>query len=435
MNKRNLIIPMVILLTGAVIPLRGQALLTADDAVRIALEKNYDIRIARNDADIARLNNTPGNAGMLPGIQMNGTGNYAINNANVTFATGTEKQIPSAVSSSLSAGTQLTWKLFDGGKMFVTKNKLAEIQALGEIQYRDRVLQTLYGVISAYYDVVRQEQQLASMKEIIDFNEEQVTIARAGFEAGSLIKSDLLQARIDLNVAKENAINQQFAIDAARKTLNGLLGRDPNEAFEVADSIPLDYHPDRQRILQQADSANTTLMAFRKQIDIAKLSLKEFHSGYLPQLNVSGGYYFSRSGNAAGSVVSSQIFGPQFGGTLSIPIFSAGENRRKTATARLDLLSAEYDLSNVKLQVNTELGNALTSFANQQQLLQIEKENNELAREDLNISMERLRLGQTTTLEVHLAKENYVLSCTRLTNFEYNLKIAETRLKQLVSQL
>ena len=68
-------------------------------------------------------------------------------------------------------------------------------------------------------------------------------------------------------------------------------------------------------------------------------------------------------------------------------------------------------------------------------MLKIEKENNELTKENIKISIERLRLGQTTSLEVRLAQEDYVQSCTRLINFQYNLKIAETKLKQLVSAL
>ena len=89
----------------------------------------------------------------------------------------------------------------------------------------------------------------------------------------------------------------------------------------------------------------------------------------------------------------------------------------------------------MKLQVNAELQNMLTEFDNQQQLLQIENENNDLTKENLEISLQRLKRGQATSLEVHQAQEDYVQSCTRLINFNYNLKISETKLKQLVSSL
>jgi outer membrane protein len=411
----------------------AQKILTVEDAVNIALKNNFDILVARNDADIARTNNTPGNAGMLPALRMTGSGNYEVNNTDQKLSSGNETKYPSLSTTSLNAGTELSWTLFDGGKMFVTKTKLHEIETLGEIQFKDRVLQTTYSVIAGYYDIVRQKQQLASINEAINFNQERVKIAQTGLEAGSLVKTDLLQAKIDLNVNMENAINQQFTIDAAKKTLMALLAQRPETAFEVSDSIPLIYSPDKNELMQRIDSTNTTILSFQKQADIARLNLKENNRLYSPLINFTGGYYFSQTNNSDGSVLKNRSFGPQVGGSIVIPLYSSGENKRKITNAKIQLNSAEYNLQNVKLQVNTELQNALTGFENQQRLRQIEKENNALAKEDLEISLQRLRYGQTTSLEVHQAQDNYVQSCTRLVNFEYNLKIAETKLKQLIA--
>lgn len=413
----------------------GQNTISVEDAVQIALKNNFNILVARNDADITKVNNTPGNAGMLPGIQMSGSGVYELNNVHQGLSGGTENNNPSNSSTIFNAGTQLSWTLFDGGKMFVTKNKLNEIEALGEIQFKERVLATMYNVIAAYYDVVRQKQELNSINEVINYNRERVTIAQAGYNAGSLIRTDLLQAKIDLNVTMESAINQQFIIDAANKTLNELLGQNADQLIAVSDSIPLGYSPDENELKQKLYSSNTSVLLFQKQIDIARLSLREYNTLYLPKVNFNAGYYFSQTTNSMGSVLQNRSFGPQLGGTVVIPLYSAGENKREVTTAKLQLQSAEYDLQNIKLQVNTDLLNALTGFKNQQQLMQIEKENNELSKENIEICLQRLRLGQSTSLELHQAQDNYVQSCTRLINFEYNLKIAEIKLKQLIASL
>ncbi len=413
----------------------GQKIYTVDEAVQTALKNNFDILVARNDADIAKANNTPGNAGMLPDLQLSSSENYQLNNVHQKLSSGTENNYSSLSSATFSAGTQLSWTLYDGGKMFVTKDKLNEIEALGEIQYKDRVLATIYNVIAAYYDVVRQKQELNSINEVINYNRERVTIAQAGYNAGSLIRTDLLQAKIDLNVTMENAINQQFVIDAAKKTLNVLLGQNVEQPIEVTDSIPLDYTPDENDLKQKIYLSNTSVLAFQKQIDIAKLSIREFNTFYLPRVNFNAGYYFSKTNNSKGQTLLNRSFGPQLGGNVVIPLFSSGENKRKIATAKLQLQSAEYDLQNVKLQVNTDLLNALTGFNNQQKLMEIEKENNELNKENIEICLQRLRLGQSTSLELHQAQDSYVQSSTRLINFEYNLKIAEIKLKQLIATL
>ena len=431
--KRKII---YLLLWLMIVPaLQAQESLTLENAVKIALKNNFDISIANNSSTISKVNNTPGNAGMLPTVALIGSGNYSLNNRYQKNTDGTSVNSNSVSSTSVTAGAELTWTIFNGGKMFVTKSKLNEIQALGEIQYRDKVLQTLFNVIGAYYDVVRQNQQLKSINEALSYNKERVKISQAGYNAGSLIKTDLLQAKIDLNVALESQINQQFIIVQARKTLNQLLCIPKDSDLLVTDSIQLNYSPDRSDLIQRLNASNTSILSFQKQIDIANLSVKEFKSGYLPIVDFNAGYYFSQSTNTNASVTQSRAVGPQVGGTLVIPLFSAGENKRKIAVARLESENATLDLQNIKLQVNILLENTMTDFENQQRLLEIETENNELALENIKISLERLRLGQSTSLEVHIAQEDYVQSNTRLINFRYNLKLSETKLKQLVSGL
>ncbi len=413
----------------------AQQLMTVEDAVNIALKSNFDILVARNNADIDKVNNTRGNAGMLPVVDLNGSANFQANNTNQEYSDGTSTSYNPLTSTNVGAGPQLSWLLYDGGKMFVTKNKLNEIEALGEIQFKEKVLEVVYNVIAAYYNVVRQNQQLASIKEVLDLNQERVTIAQAGFNAGSLLKTDLLQAKIDMNVTMENAINQQFAIDAAKKDLNVLLGKAPENDFMVSDSIPFQYTPDKEKLFQQIDTANTSILAFQKQLDISRLNVTENKKNYYPTLSLKGGYNFSQTMNSDGSLIKSRLVGPQIGGTLAIPLYNSGETKRKIAEATIQMQSAQYDLDYVKLQVASELQNAITNFENQRKLMLIEKENNALTKENFEISLSRLKLGQTTSLEVHQAQENYVQSSTRLINFEYNLKINEIKLKQLISSL
>jgi outer membrane protein TolC len=414
----------------------AQQLITAQDAVSVALKNNYDILVAHNSASIDSVNNTPGNAGMLPNIAITGSNSYSpSNNVDQKLSDGTQLASSNAQSNSLNAGVGLNWTLFDGGKMFVTKKKLNEIQALGEIQFRERVLQTMYDVILAYYDVVRQKQQLASINEVITYNLERVKISQTTFDAGLSAKTNLLQAKIDLNVFQEDAINQQSVIIAAKRTLNQFLGRSADISFEVLDSIPLNYIPDKKELVQKLDSSNTSILAFQKQVNVSKLSLKEMNTLLLPKINFNAGYGLSQSNNTVVSTLMNRTYGPQIGGTISIPIYQSGNAIRQIKTAKIQLQSAEYDLESARLQVNEQLQNALTQFENQQQLLIIEKDNAILAKENLEITIQRLRYGQTTSLEVTLAEGSFVESLTRLINFEYNLKVAETKLKQLLARL
>jgi outer membrane protein len=413
----------------------AQQIISVEDAVSMALKNNFDIIVAQNNVDIAKTNNTPGSAGMLPNIRLVGSGYYELNNINQILSNGTENVYPAQSATSLNAGIELSWTLFDGGKMFVTKNKLNEIQSLGEIQFKEKVLKTVYLVTSVYYDIVRQKQALIAINEVINFNTERVNIAQSSIIAGSLTKADLLNAKIDLNVAKENAINQQYTIDATKRKLNEILTLNTDTDFDVVDSITITFIPDKNELIQRLNSTNPTILFYQKQADIARLGLKENTRSYWPLVNFSGGYYWSQGNASVGSILYNRSFGPQIGGSIVIPLYSSGENNRKISIAKLQIQSSDIELKQVKLQINIEFENALSEFDVQLKLLEIERENNELTKENLKISIERLRLGQTTSLEVHQAQESYIQSSTRLVNFEYALKMAELKIKQLMATL
>lgn len=425
----------VFLLTLLFPAIAAQQKMTSDEAVSIALKNNYDILVAKTSADAAKINNTAGNAGMLPAVAVTASDNYSLNKVEQKYSTGSENNTPNAYSNSFNSGVALNWTLFDGGKMFVTKNKLNEIQNLGEIEYRGQVLQTVYDVIVAYYNVVRQTQQLASIEEAVSSTQTMVNILQTSFGAGLSPKTNLLQAQIDLNVYRENAINQQAVILASKRDLNQLLSRDPNTNFDVVDSIPLNYTPDKDELNRKLYENNTSILALQKQVEIAKLGLKEIQTLQLPKITFNAGYNFLKSNNDYSSVTMNHSYGTAIGGTISIPLYQSGNTKRQIETAKLQVRLDQYDLENTKLLINSELQNMLTAYDNQKQLLEIEKSNMDLARENLFITMERLRLGQTTSLELHQAQQSYVDSQTRFINFEFNLKSAETKLRQLLSIL
>jgi outer membrane protein TolC len=424
-----------VILLFACIAASAQSILTADSAAALALKNNYDIRIARTAVDISKRNNTAGNAGMLPEAGITGTEAYSQGHVNQHLFDGTSTNVSNANSNSLSAGIALNWTLFDGGKMFITKKKLNEIEALGQTQFQDQIMQTLYLVYSAYYDVVRQKEQLKAIQKVIQFNQERVTILQASFNAGLAPKTDLLQARIDLNVYQENAIAQEVVILAAHRLLNQLLSRDPEYSYEVGDTITVEYQPDKQDLIKKLFSLNPTVLSSQLQVEVARLGVNEFKSLWLPRVDFNAGYDLLHSDNTTGTIRMNESYGPQVGATLSIPLYQAGNVRRQVAVARLQLDAAKYSFESTKLEVNTQLQLALTAFDNQLQLLRIETDNFALAKENLEISIQRLRLGQTTALEVRQAQESFQESLTRLTNFGFASKVAEIRLKQLMGAL
>jgi outer membrane protein len=422
----------------AALSVQAQDILTVEGAIDLALKNNYDIAVARDEASISSTNNTPGAAGMLPIVGISGSANYSIRSNGTKQSREADFENTSSGIATYNAGVELAWTIFDGGKMFVSKSKLNEIENLGEIQFKNQVMNTLGEVIAAYFNIVKQEQLLAALNQTIEYTLERVKIAETGFNAGSKKKTDLLQAKIDLNVNRENAINQEGAIKAAKLELARLLLIDNYQSFTVSSEFTFDYTPEKDELRQKIDQQNLNLLANQKQLEIGQLALQEKIRSQMPKLNLTSGYYYQ---NTNSSVFTNNTYSagrslwPQIGGALSIPVYQGGLLKRQVALARIDVDLARLNLENNKLLVNTDLENALTAFENQQRLLEIERENIALAKENLEISIQRMRFGEATSLEVRMAQTDFEQSASRLTTFKYNLKLAETKLKQLMGEL
>jgi outer membrane protein TolC len=159
------------------------AILSPEEAVRIALENNYDIRIAQGDADIAHLNNTKGNAGMLPNVNLVVNENFTLSAFQQKLANGNEFVSSGAPFNAANAGVQLAWTVFDGRRMFIAKNRLEQTDALGQLNMKNSVQTTAANILAAYYDITRSRMQEKALQEVIALNEERLRIAEARLAA------------------------------------------------------------------------------------------------------------------------------------------------------------------------------------------------------------------------------------------------------------
>lgn len=412
MNRINLIM----LTLFCFLPLSAQQILTLDEALELAVKENFDIQLSNNLLAEKQANNTLGNAGMLPSASIEGLS--SIGNSQMA-----------------SASLELNWILFNGGRMFVTKDKLNQLVRLGELQFREKVLETSYSVVATYYNVVRAKQQLRSIEESIRYNQERVTISETAFKSGSKPITDFLQAKIDLNEAMERALTQKITILEAKRSMNLLLSRDSDFQFDVPDNITYGFVLDESNIFDRMKSNNTTILALKKQIEVNRLAFNEVKTTLLPTLSLNAGVGLSVSKNTAGLVTRSKALDPELTGRLSIPLFQAGEVARKKKVAALAVESSEVNLEKATSEILAVMQHAIDEYKYQKTLIDIEKENNLLSKQLLEISIERLRLGQTTSLEVHQAHQSYVDSNTRLIDYQFALKLSETKLKQLIADL
>ena len=169
----------------------GQISLTLEDAVKTAIENNFNIRIAQNNAVIQGVNNTRGNAGMLPDVALNFGQTFNINNTKQELANGEIRQGNGAQSRNLNANVQANWTVFDGMRMFVTKDRLEQIENFGKINLQLQIENTISDVMSTYYAIEHQMRRIETIHQAIGISRDRLALAKLKKEGMTALVLDL----------------------------------------------------------------------------------------------------------------------------------------------------------------------------------------------------------------------------------------------------
>ncbi|MBK9059651.1 MAG: TolC family protein [Flavobacteriales bacterium] len=408
--------------------------LTADGAVRIALENNHGVRIARNSAAIAKLANNPGAAAMLPSVDANGA--YSVDNSATKqeFFTGENREADNANAKSLSGEVELNWTLFDGLSMFAAKDRLEAVERIGESQLRQEVEGTTYDVLTGYYQLVQLEKAVLVQREAMQTSRERLKITETGERVGASSGLELVQARLDLSTdsAQMLALLQRTAM--ARTGLNTLLARDPGTAFEVDTMIPPAEALELPALQEAALAANTTLQQAREERMVADLSVKELRGTLLPKLNGFANYGYSRSTSEVGFLKSNQRLGPQYGLTLSVPLFRGGAIKA-VKQAKLAVEQADLSLQQTQLELQRDILDTWSQYENARQRVALEEANLGGSRTQMQVALESYRIGVSTAVQLRDVQQGVVTAENRLLTAQFEAKVAELQLRWLAGKL
>lgn len=419
--------------------LAQQDSLTVEDAVSIALRNNYDILLSKNDSAVAAINNDYRDAVFYPKVNANGSWLFNNNAQTQRLQDGTEKTRTGITSNNLNAAVALNWTVFDGFKMFVLREQIAQAIRLGNLSIKNQIVNTVSDVIKTYYDIVRQKQQLRNIEEQMQLAEDRLKLAQAKLDIGVGIKPDLLQAQIDFNAQKAAELNQFALIDQRKQDLNRLMNVQQNVTYKVTDSIPVRTDLVLGTILNNITESSPALQMAQENIDAARLNVRSTKANRFPTVAFTTAYNFTKSNNS--SVINplqplySMNKGLNYGITASIPILNNFSVRQQIRQAELAVNYQQLRYESQQSQTTTSVLNTYRSYDAQKQIVVISDSSVALARENLMIERERYRLGATTIINLRQAEQNLENAQTTLINARYNMKVAETELLRLRGEI
>jgi outer membrane protein TolC len=419
----------------AAIPAAAQERLTLDQALAIARAGNHAIQRSANDVRIAENNNTLGNAGYLPKLDITAGYNGALSNVNQKLTSGDIVTRSNAASNTLTSGLALTWTVFDGFRMNAERERLTALQTLAGAGKRETEETTSADVINAYYDIVQQQRVLEVAREAVMLSRDRVGNVDLKYKVGENSKRELLQAKVDLNADSSAVLRQEAVVANAKITLNQILARDRSTAFTVADSIDIDTGLDYETLRREALASNSLLQTARVAQSLAQVDLRSAKADRYPTVGVILGYNLLQNDAQTGQVASNRNLGLTYGLTASMNLYDGLNTDRETENAKIAIESSDITYTEAREQVEADLLKAYGNYRNRLDVVALEQENLALARENFSLAQERYKVGVLIPLELREAQNALVAAESRLVSARYDAKLAETELLRLSGRL
>ncbi|HLP41069.1 MAG TPA: TolC family protein, partial [Fibrobacteria bacterium] len=371
-------------------------LLSLSEAVRLGLERNHDLSLARDDRETAENNRAAGIGPFLPEV-------------------GADAQLggvfgEKGTNSSLGASAGLI--LFDGFQSWHAYRRLRVQEEAAGHALRQEVEITLEAVMGGYYAIVQHKRRLEAIRELLAVSQERARLAQARMEVGAGSRLEQLQALSDLNTDSASWLGQQVALEESKLDLNRLLARGSGEEFDVEDTIPLEASLPVEAWKAGLRENNSAVLQARARRGASASGLKEARGAWLPDLN-AGLKYSTTPDALAGNEVARKD-GVAWSFSLSVPVFDRLRTRRDVANAKVGLRQDETRLRQAEQAAEAEFERALARHKSGLRRVALEEGNLEVSRLQAEAARERYRLGASSPLEFRDAQTRLLDSRSRL---------------------
>jgi len=414
---------------------QAQDFLTVDDAIKIALEKNYSVLIVKNQQEIAKAQNNFGNAGMSPTVSLNASLGLSNLNSHQEFNTGVVQDRAGAQANNTGASINASWTIFDGFRMFAIKKRLDLTGDLSAIQLKQQMENTVYDIIVTYYQVVRIKELIKAARQNLQIYEERRKIAELRLEIGSDSKVEVLLSKSDENKAKSEIIQLDIELLNAKVRLNQLLSKPADTDFNTSDSITVNYNPELADLKKSVLQTNSSILISKQNELIVSQTVKEARSANLPWVQLNGAYVYTRNQSQAGIVFLNRQNGLNAGISASWLIFNGNRNNRLVKERNILALNQRYFTEQTQLQVDGLVFVSYRAYQLNRQIVTMEQQNLADSKEVQLVSLERYKIGKANLLETIETQKNLEDAQVRYINALYSIKVAEAELLRVNGSL
>ncbi len=427
----------VISICCAAVGLHAQQHHTLKSCLETGLEKNYSIRLVRNQEQISKNNATIANAGYLPTLDLSAKYSGTVDNTETKArATGETTQTNGVFDQTINAGLNLNWTIFDGFNIQANYSRLKELERQGETLTRIAIEDFIANMTAEYYNYIQQQIRLKNFRYAMSLSKERLRIVEERYIVGNFSRLDLQQARVDYNADRAQYMKQQESVKTSLIRLNELMANENmTQSVAINDSIiDLNTLLSFDELWQSTLHNNASLLKSEQNKNLAALEMKTVKSRNFPYLKLNAGYGYTLNKYDISTTMQRDNLGLNFGVTMGFNLFD-GNRRREIKNARIAIENAQLQQDDMRQTLKADLSNLWQAYQNNIEMLELERENLISAIENHEIASERYMLGNLSGIEMREAQKSLLDAEERILSAEYDTKMCEISLLQLSGKI
>lgn len=427
----------LILLISMSNPVHAQKVYGLKDCISIGLERNFSILIAKNDEAISKNNFTAGNAGFLPTLDLIASHTGSLNDNTQNNTDGTKTISNGVFRTSTNGAADIGLTIFNGFKAVTTYKKLGELNQVGKLNTQLTVENLISDIVSGYYNYILQVQLMNNLKYALILSRERLRIDQDRYLLGSGSKLEVLQSRVYVNSDSSNLSRQNEVIRSAQIRLNEMMAvEDLSKVFTLNDTT-IDVNPKLlyEKLLESTLTDNTNLLIAAKNKTISEYDYKLITSRSYPYMLLNGGYGYGFSTFSTGQTKNQLNNGLNYGVTLGVNLFNGNNQRRSIHNAVIDKNSKDLHYREVEQGIRADLLTIYSAYSNNVRLITLEEQNFQTARENLDIALERYKLGSLSGIDLREVQKSLLDARERLISAHYQTKLAEISLQLIAGKI
>lgn len=426
---RNILVLLWTILSVASVA--AQDALTLQDCIQRGLDNNFQLQIVRNQEEAAHNNATLAAAGALPTVELTTAYRPTLDNLerSTLRATGEESEERNVFDQSFNTAVALNWTLFDGFKIQTNVKQLRLLEQQGETATRIAVEDLIADIASEYYNYIQQIIRRRNYRIAMQLSRERLRITELNYQTGRFSGLDYQLARIDFHSDSSAYMRQREAVHTSRIRLNKLMGNNqvderiliPDSTIAVRDDLLF------ESLLQQTLMSNAELLNADQNRQLAQLDYRKVTSRNYPYLRLNTQYAYTHNIYDISSVSERDNLGLSGGITLGITLFD-GTRRRDRRNAELAIENRQLQRDQLELDLRANLRTFWRSYRSNLDLLNLQRQNLEIAESNVEIAMERYKLGTLSGFDMRQIQKSLLDAEERVLQVEYDAKICEISL-------